>query len=162
MVWFKDIIQQGVSVKAISEIILTARQDFLTFLKNYTLPKYDAPILPYRRVLSDAEFEEIWAKFESLWIKPSKNIYFLDRFPGKAIANKLQEIGITKLLNLGLAIGYEVDITLMEEMFSYDDSYWTCYTLDWYILAEGHGYPKFAGRAIEKIIATIPWCMDKI
>ncbi|MDJ0636609.1 MAG: hypothetical protein QNJ34_25750 [Xenococcaceae cyanobacterium MO_188.B29] len=51
------------------ETISTAHQDFLMFLKNYPLPKYDTPILPYRRVLSDAEYEQIWTKFESLWLK---------------------------------------------------------------------------------------------
>lgn len=59
MIWFEDVIKQGVSFQAIDAIISEARQDFLTFLKNYTLPEHDAPILPYRRVLSYTEYGEI-------------------------------------------------------------------------------------------------------
>ncbi|VEP17485.1 hypothetical protein H1P_6150001 [Hyella patelloides LEGE 07179] len=55
-------------------------------------------------------------------------------------------------MNLGLAINYEIDITLMDDMFSCDDSYWTPKTLDWYIWAGGNGYTEVAGSPLGKIV----------
>lgn len=155
-VWFEDLIRQGVSFAAIEAIIAEACQDFLLFLENYSLSKHDEPTLPYRRVLSYTEYQQIWEKFGLLWLTPAAksrvNLYLSNRFPVKAIASQLQEIGVKRLFRLGLATNYEIDLTLMDAMFSYDNSYWTPKTLDWYIWAEGHGYCHVAGRDIEKII----------
>ncbi len=162
--WFKYLIKHGISAEAIGETILQAQADFLYFLNNYTLPEYNTPTLPYRKVLSKTEYEDIWALFEAHLLKAyprfSRKMYYSSHFPVKSIANELQALGLKRLFNLNpmsREASYEVDIELMDEMFCGDDTYWISEALDWFIYAEGNGYPEVAGDVIEEILAKILW-----
>lgn len=116
----------------------------------------DSETVTYFVLMSDTVKDDL-SQWSTFWFK-SLIMYYSTHFPVQSIANELQALGLKRLFNLNpmsREASYEVDIELMDEMFGGDDTYWISEALDWFIYAEGNGYPEVGGDVIEEILAKI-------
>ncbi len=113
------------------------------------------PILPYRRVLTEKEWEKIWKIFEQqLKIKESKNFLTSEDEKFKKIIEFIvDKVDVLYCINpVFYQHSYELSGKWLNEMYSGNDYYWIDKNFEWAIYADGNGYPRIYGEKIGHLL----------
>ncbi|MBD2770359.1 hypothetical protein IC235_20930 [Hymenobacter sp. BT664] len=122
-----------------------------TALLQTAATRVDTPPVPFRRVLTQPEYREVWSTFQDKWGKQRSGLYM--DLPIDALTKHLLQRGDTRLYYLhpfAHLQSYTLAAEWLNKMFSYDDGYWIALDFSWYILADGNGYPKVGGQWLEE------------
>lgn len=113
------------------------------------------PILPYRRVLTEKEWEKIWKIFEQkLKIKEGKGFLTSEDEKFKKIIEFIvDKVDVLYCINpVFYQHSYELSGKWLNEMYSGNDYYWIDKNFEWAIYADGNGYPRIYGEKIGHLL----------
>jgi hypothetical protein len=149
----------------------TEREEFCNFVDSLSeadVCKYDP--LPYRRVLSKAEADEVWSSLEIAWGVPVRSYWFplratsvadiaafrADDFhefvPAHALRRKLADLGVGRVWELreyGPEFAEEVE--LLEPCYDGAEGVWTAPDYRWVIYASHESSVTVAGTLLSEI-----------